>query len=97
MGELESRSPFLEVNSFIQLVSLEETWSLAVSLDAVNIKGILKNTLLSFGGEDTMSSFVRIIPLHSPIYLNKRDIVWNVVENSFFNCEIVELKSPPWI
>ena len=95
LGALASRIPLYDTNLFMQLVSLEETWSSAILFDAVNITGILKNTLLSPGGEVAMSSLLMLTPLHSDTRPRRLDTVPNRLENSYRSLAIVLLVSPP--
>ena len=76
-------------------MSLEETWSSAILFDAVNIIGILKNTLLSPGGEVAMSSLLKLTPLHSGTRPRRLDFVLNRLENTDLSLAIVLLVSPP--
>ena len=95
LGALASRYPFSDAPLFIQLVSMDETWSSAILFDAVNITGILKNTLLSPGGEVAMSSLLMFTPLHSSKGPRRLNTVSNRLENSDLSLTIVLLVSPP--
>ena len=57
-GICGSRIPLYSFNLSRQLVSVEDTPLSAILSDAVSTTGILKNTLLTPGGEATMFSMV---------------------------------------
>jgi len=78
----------------MQLVSLESTWLSAILFNTVNTIGIVKNTLLSPGGEATMSLLLRLTALHSDTRPRRLDTVLNKLENSDFSLAIVPLESP---
>ena len=97
-GICGSRIPLYSFNLSRQLVSVEDTPLSAILSDAVSTTGILKNTLLTPGGDATMFSMVMFTSLHSNSRLLR---LGNTEENmsaiEVFFCAIVSLLSPPGI
>ena len=81
-----------------QLISVEDTPLSATLSDAVSTTGILKNTLLTPGGDATMFSMVMFTSLHSNsscLRLGSTEENMSAIE--VFFCAIVSLVSPPGI
>ena len=68
LGICRSKSALYSFNLSIQLISVEDTSLSAILSDAVSTTGILKNTLLTAGGEATMLSMVMFTLLHSRLW-----------------------------
>ena len=85
----------MEFNESIQLVSVESTWSSATLLEAVNIIGILKNTLLTPGGEYSMRLLLTLTPLHSGKRRRRRETNLDKSVNFLIFVSIVLLVRPP--
>ena len=81
-----------------QLISVEDTLLSATLSDAVSTTGVLKNTLLTPGGDATMFSMVMFTSLHSNSRLLRlRNDEETMSAIKVFFCAIVSLLSPPGI
>ena len=81
----------------IQTVSSLETSLSGILVDAVNISGILKKTLLTPGGELIISFLVTVTSLHSERDERMLDIPLKRPENVFLVLLMVLFVRPPWI
>ena len=81
----------------IQTVSFLETSFSGKAVDAVNIRSILKKTLLTPGGELIISFLVTVTPVHAARDEKMLDIPLKRPENVLLVLLIVLLVRPPWI
>ena len=81
----------------IQTVSSLETSLSGILVDAVNISGTLKKTLLTPGGELIISFLVTVTSLHLERDERMLDIPLKRPENVFLVLLMVLLVRPPWI
>ena len=98
VGICWSKSALYSLNLSRQLISVEDTPLSATLSDAVSTTGILKNTLLTPGGDATMFSMVMFTSLHSnSTFLRLGSTEENMSAIEVFFCAIVSLLSPPGI
>ena len=81
----------------IQTISFSETSLSGTLVDAVNISGILKKTLLTPGGELSISFLETVTSLHSGIAERILEIALKTPLNVLLVLLMVLLVRPPWI